>query len=253
MLRQSLHIAAGLAAISLASVASAGVIGGVSPTKSNGDFIAGSGIAADNFWIETAGTGEQAALKARDRNSSQPISIVGNKFFVPTGNDPNNANRTAWNFDFQFTPIAGKSASDYTYEIQADTKPAVGVATFTTVAVPGSVQAVPIGDSYYPNGTGGSISAGPTYSYNGSWSSASPSFVIANSQNYTFGHLAGSGFTNSAYAEYDINFIVRDASTNDIVVQSSIVAAVPEPTGIALLGLGAGALLLRRRSRARVA
>ena len=126
MLRQSLYIGAGLAAISLASVASAGVIGSTTPTKTNGQFIPGTGIAANNFWIETAGTGEQAALKARDRNTSQPISIVGNKFYVPTGNDPFNAARTAWNFDFQFTPIAGKTASDYTYEIQADINPAVG-------------------------------------------------------------------------------------------------------------------------------
>jgi hypothetical protein len=247
MFRQSLQVGAGLAAMSFASFTSAAVIGSATPTKSNGDFIAGSGIAANNFWVETAETGEQAALKARDRNTSQPISIVGNKFYVPTGMAT--PTRAAWNFDFQFTPIAGKSASDYKYEIQADINPAVGAQTYQSVIIPSSVQAQPMGDSYYPNGTGGSISAGPTYSYNGAWSSATIPFVIANSQNYNFGHLAGSGFTNTAYAEYDINFIVRDAVTDNIVVQSSIVAAVPEPAGIALLGLGAGALLLRRRRR----
>jgi hypothetical protein len=221
--------------------------GNVSPTKANGDFIPGTGIPAGQFTIETAATGEQAALKVRDRATGVPLGQLGNRYYVSAGNDPTNVNRAAWNFDFQFTPIAGKSASDYTYEIQADLDPTFGVANFVTLAVPGSVQAAPMGDSYYPNGTGGSISGGPTYSYNGLWSDATTPFVIANSQNYKFAHFAGPTFANADPGEYEIRFTVRDAVSGNTVATVTAFAEVPEPAGVGVLGVGAIAGLARRR------
>jgi hypothetical protein len=250
MIRNALHVLAAAAAVSLASTAAHAVpgFGSASPTKANGDFIAGNGIAANGFTIDTALTGESVALKARDRNTSQPILQVANRYFVPQGMAT--ATRAAWNFDMQFSPGAAGNANPaaYTYEIQADINPAFGVATFQTIPVPPSVQGVPVGDSYFPNGTGGQISAGPTYSYNGPWSDATP-YVIGNSQNYNFAHLAGSGFTNAGPAEYEIIFTARDASTNAVVATTTIFAeVVPEPASIGLIALGGVALIRRRRA-----
>ena len=251
MVRSTLLLT-GAAALALAASNAQAVqsFGSASPTKSNGDFVAGSGIFADGFTIDTGANGETVALKARDRVSGQPIAQVANRYLVPQGMAT--PTRAAWNFDLQFSPgLAGNSnPAAYTYELLADINPGFGVATFQTIPIPSSVQAVPLGDSYYPNGTGGSISAGPAYSYNGAWSNATP-FVIANSQNYNFGHLAGAGFANAGPAEYELVFTARDASTNAIVATTSVFAeVVPEPASFGVLGLAGGvAAMLRRRRR----
>jgi hypothetical protein len=226
--------------------------GDVTPQKATGnpDFIPGTGIPRGMFTIDTAGTGEKVALKARDRATGVPVAQVLNRYFVSAGNDPGNPARAAWNFDFQFTPIPGKVATDYTYEVQADIDPLFGIANFVTIAVPPSVQAVPMGDSFYPNGTGGSISPGPVYSYNGPWTDATIPFIIGNSQNYKFAHLAGSGFANGDPGEYEIRFTARDAVGGGDVASVTIFAIVPEPGSAALLAVSAvGFLGARRRCR----
>jgi hypothetical protein len=255
MIRKSLPVVAGFAAVALASAAAQAVpgFGNVSPTKSpSGAFIPGSGIPADNFTTDTALSGESVALKARDRNTGEALLVVGNHYLVSAGADPSNAARAAWNFDFQFSPgVAGNpNPAAYTYQIEADTNPALGVANFVTLSVPSSVAAAPMGDSYYPNGTGGNIGgtiASPTYSYTGAWSDATP-YVIANSQNYTFAHFAGPSFTNAGPAEYEIRFTAFSGATP--VATTTIYAdVVPEPASLGLIGIGASALLLRRGRR----
>jgi hypothetical protein len=181
---------------------------------------------------------------------------VGNRYHVNAGTTgTGSGTRAAWQFEFQFSPGVGsiKASTDYEYEIQFDTNPAAGAATFSTISVPATVQLATMGDSYYPNGTGGQVTAvtPPTYSYNGAWSDATP-WVVANSQNYAFSHFLTSSFTNPAGGEYDLIFTVRDALTDAVVVSTNVVAVVPEPGAVALVALGAGALLLRRR-RSRVA
>lgn len=225
-----------------ANVASAAItFGSVTPTKANGDFIPGSGIPSDRFTIDTALTGESVALKARDRSNGEPLFSVGSVYTVSPGNDPSNPNRSAWNFDFQFSPGAGSTAvpSDYTYELKVDIDPAVGVTNFVTIPVPPSNTLAPAGDSFFANPGGGA------------WSSNTTPFVIANSENYKFGFLAGPTFTNPSFGEYDIQFTARNAITNAVVAQSNIqvVAAIPEPATLGVLGLATIGLLARRRRR----
>lgn len=243
----TLALVSAAAIASISSIASAvSSFGSVTPTKANGDFIAGTGILANGFTLDTALTGESVGLKARDRATGQPLLQIGNRYVVSQGMA--SPTRAAWNFDLRFSPGANstKSSSDYIYTVLADIDPAFGVANFATSVIPPSVAAVPYGDSYYPNGTGGSITAGPTYSYNGPWSDTTP-FVISNSQNYNFGHLAGAGFTNPASGEYEIRFDVTDAVTGLSVASTTIFAqVVPEPTTLTVLA-GAGSMLLRRR------
>lgn len=241
----------------LTSSASAAIsFGDSSPTKSNAntDFIPGSGIPENQFTIDTAGTGERVFLKARNRASGVPLAQAGNVYTVSNGMAT--ATRAAFQFEFQFSPIAGKLPSDYLYEIQADLDPAVGATNFAVVNVPNSVQfAQPMGDSYYPNGSGGSITgtdASPVYSYTAGWSDVTTPFVIANSQNYNFGHLAGAGFTNPGPAEYEIRAILKESVGGATIATSTIlVNVVPEPATAGLLALLSAPTLLARRSRRR--
>lgn len=233
------RILASLVAVaSAASVVSAvPSFGTVSPTKANGTFIPGNGVFANGFTIDTAATGESVALKARDRVNGQAISVSGNRYVVPQGLV--GGNRAAWNFDFQFSPgTTGGAANSYTYELLADINPAFGAATFQTINIPSSNVGGPAGDSFFANPGAGA------------WSSDAVPFVIANSENYNFGFLAGSGFTNTGPAEYELVLTARDAATSAIVASTTIYAeVVPEPATLAALAGGAALLLGRRRRR----
>lgn len=232
----TLALVSAAALASISSIASAvPSFGSVSPTKSNGDFIPGSGIPGSDFTIDTALTGESVALKANDRVSGA-VSRIGNVYTVPQGQS--SANRAAWNFEFQFSPGANSTASSnaYTYRIDADTNPAVGLTSYQTFMVPAdnSTPSLPAGDSYFTNP--------------GTWSNAAP-FVIANSENYNFGFLAGSGFTNTGPAQYQINFTAINAAGLPVASTSILVNVVPEPTTLAAVA-STGLVALRRRRRA---
>ena len=237
-------------------VSAAVTFGDASPTKSNvnTDFIPGTGNFENQFTIDTGAGGERAFLKGRNRVSGLPIAQSGNVYTVLNGVvSPGPNQRAAWNFDFQFSPIAGKVVSDYFYEIQADTNPAAGVANFITLSVPAGVQIdtpTPMGDSYYTNGNGGNIggtNASPTYSYTAGWSDATP-FVIANSQNYNFGHFMGAAFANNGPAEYEIRATMyHTVGGAPAASVTAFVNVVPEPATAGVLAIASLGLLARRR------
>jgi hypothetical protein len=249
-------IAAALAVSAVAADADAAV---VSPTKANGDFISGSGVPANNFTVATGG-GVEVALKARGYSAlgGQPLAYDGINNYddnpgYAAGRDPGTTpgnTRAWWSFDYQFTPAAGSLPTDYVIRLEQDVNPTVAAATYFVS------QGLPTGT---PGGgalgqfdsDGFKVNPGP-----GSWSNDSIPFVHSQSWNYEFNFYPASYNPNTP-GEYQINltaYLATDTGfTSPLASSSILVNVVPEPTGVALLGLGAGALLLRRRGRARVA
>jgi hypothetical protein len=215
----------------------------VSPTKLNGDFINGSGIPADQFTVATAGDGSQVALKARDRDTGEPISKIGSTYHVPAGL---NGTNPAWTFDFQFAP---GTAAPYGLKLDVDFDPGPGT-SFRTIDLPvlGGWNSV-ASDGFYVNGAPVVFSDATPYVYSQSWHLG-----------FTFwSTLPGgpTGYNPNLPGTYTINLTAYLPGTTapDIIASTSINAvvdpapAVPTPAaasaGLALLG----ALGLRRRSR----
>jgi hypothetical protein len=239
-----------------AGMCSAATAATVSPTKANGQFINGSGIPADNFTAASGG-GVEVALKARGFNAlaGEPLSYDGiDTYQVSTGyaagRDPSTTpgnTRAWWSLDYQFTPAAGSSPTDYVIRLEQDVDPAVGATNyFITQGLPTGVPGGgPLGqfdsDGFHAN-------PGP-----GAWSNDSIPFVHSQSWNYEFNFYPASYDPNAA-GEYQINmtaYLASDVTFSTPLATSTIyVDAVPEPTGLGLAALGGMALLARRRRRA---
>jgi hypothetical protein len=214
-------------------VAHSGYAGTISPSKANGDFLSGTGIPNGDFTISTAGTGESVGLRVRSRDTGLPLSEVGNKYYVLTGNSALNPTQPWWEFDYQFSPGAGKPLStDGTYDLtlRVDFDPSGG-AQFATVT-----------------GTAGSSPDLIVNPMNGTWSTNAVTYVDANSLNLGFSFwnnpLLG---THPAYnantpGEYEIDFTVSDHTTHDVIASTTVFAEVssaPAPPSIVLLGAAA--------------
>jgi hypothetical protein len=247
---------AALAALAVAAaVSSAAQAATVSPTKANGQFINGSGVPANNFTVATGG-GVEVALKARGFNAlaGQPLSYDGiNTYQVSTGyatgrdpaSTPGNT-RAWWSLDYQFTPSAGSLPTDYVVRLEQDVDPAVGATNyFVSQGSPAGVASGgPLGqfdsDGFHAN-------PGP-----GAWTDNSIPFVHAQSWNYEFNFYPASYDPNAA-GEYQVNmtaYLASDVTFSTPLASSTIfVNAVPEPTGLGLIGLGGIALLGRRNRR----
>jgi MYXO-CTERM domain-containing protein len=225
----------------------------VSPTKSNGTFIAGSGIPADNFTSVTANTGDTVALKGRLRDTGQALSQSGNTYYVPTGLAADNAN-PAWSFDYQFTPEDGAadpnffSLTDYWLTLEVDFDPTPGSASFKSVAGPVSSLA----PNFYSNPG------------SGAWSNDVTPWVVSDSANLGFASwflappIGPTGYDPDVVGEYEIRLTVSELAFfglipvrgADIAATNIFVQTVPEPATAAMAGVAMLGLLAARRRRA---
>ena len=232
----------GLLVLLISSQASA-ALQSVTPTKSNGDFLPGTEIPGDNFTVASGG-GVTIALKARGRDSGQPLSISGNTYNVSPGLAANNVNPW-WNFDFQFTPgDNAPAANQITLTLQVDFNPALGIEDFRTYS----------GLTSGPQWLGSLL----TNPQNNTWSENDTDYVIADSWRYDFAFWSNlspgtpTGYDPFATGEYKI--VLTATADNAVLASSEIlvnVGPVPEPGSIILmLGLaacGIPAALRRRR------
>jgi hypothetical protein len=214
----------------------------VTPSKSNGDFIPGSGIPGNNFYGEYD-KGASLFFKARGRLTGQPLAQNGNRFTVQYGYAGNTTNPW-WNFDFQFDPGANAgNPNSYTFTIQIDTNPAVGIANFVTLTNSvGDANSNPADswddtDSFFTNPGGGA------------WTSSTP-WIVANSWRMNFGFISP---TFDPYAAGEYEFRMSANQGRELVNLVGFVQVVPVPSGIVLAGMGvaiAGLYAWRRKKNA---
>lgn len=250
-----------LAVVLLATnVQAAASLGNVDPTRNpGGAFISGSGIPANNFWIDNGAGGEQVALKARGRDGGQPIAIVGNRFYVRPGMAVSNPARPWWSLDYQFAPaetVALGDYDDYYLRLEIDFDPAFGVQNFSTregVIVDGDTNhqnSWDDNDSLWNNGPLGSNTA-PVANNPASgqrdFSDNTP-WVVNNSAVLSFGEWAtynpfAATYNPFAAGEYLVRltaFVNNAGSPGALIAQSEILVEVtPEPASmLAWAGLG---------------
>jgi hypothetical protein len=220
----------------------------VTPAKADGDFISGTDIPGDNFTSATAGTGEAVFLKARSRDSGQPLAQVGNRYFVLTGSASDNVNPW-WSFDYQFSPDV-PPLTTYNLRLDVDFDPAVGVASFKTISLP-VIDGDAVATNSWDDGDGFFTNPG-----SGAWTDDTTPYVVANSWHLSFGFWSAVGPSGLTYdrnlpGEYEIRLTALDGATELASATIFAEAVVPEASQLCMLGLtlaGCGlAAYLRRR------
>ncbi len=233
-------LVAALAVALCLATAAAAEAGTVPVTKSNGDFISGSGIPADDFTVATnARSGESVALKARGRDTGQPISLSGTTYTVLAGSDLS-GNNPWWFFDWQFTPgTSATSSTNYGLKLEVDFDPTAGT-SFVVLDFP-VLGVWDTTDGFFTNPGGGA------------WSDDTVPYVYSQSWQLEYAFW-GQSFDRDAPGTYQIRLSAYDLSTGEAYASTEITAqvvAVPLPPaawlGLSLLGGLAGVGRLRRR------
>jgi len=209
----------------------------VTPTKAGGDFIPGNGIPATGFAVDTdPATGVSVALKARSRDTGNPLSQSTNVYVVKSGLAADNINPW-WNFDLQFSPGDDGTTADgfqLQFTVDFDPTPAYNYISFGgTVPIPASVP-------FVIENLGG-----------GTWSSDDVDFVVADSSHLAFSTWTtffGATYDPDATGEYTFSLTAKDQFGTQLAHTEIVVKVVPEPASLGLFALG-GLLLVKRRRR----
>lgn len=238
---QSKFIAAAIGGMLACAGMAHGAIGNVAVTKANGTFVSGSGIPTNNFQEITQSNGSQLALKARGRDSGQPLSITGNRFFVDDGAAASNPSASWWSLDFQFSPSAtdGVNNPNYILQLQFDVNPAFGAATFVSIEMP-IFDVDSNANNSWDDTDGFFLNPG-----SGAWNTNDVDYVVSQSWRSDFSFLNGSILPQG---EYNMRLTLKDTFFEDtIAVTTIVVEVVPAPGAGALAAMGMLALGARRR------
>jgi hypothetical protein len=222
MLGTTYRISMAIAGVALGATLTASALTNVDVTKSNGDFVAGSGIPADNFTTDI-GEGVSVYLKARGRPGA-PISgqalIVTGKTYV----NVTNPTTPLWNFDFQFTPRLDDAVDGRNYDLilQVDTDPS-SATDFTKNAC--TIDAGLFDPNSWSSGDGFFVNPG-----SGAWSDDDTPYVYSQSWRPGFGFLNNGELTPG---DYEIRWAVR-SPLGHLVAESEVTARLIADSGAAL-------------------
>ena len=197
-----------------------------SPTKANGDYIAGTGIPGDNF-LSDGSLGAAVFLKARGYKTPPDVGQIPGQAYLITGNTFINVtdqvgNLPGWSFDFQFSPRADDVAAGRNYTLSLDVDlDGSSLTSFFSAALPlFDADASPLNswddtDGYFTN-------PGP-----GSWSDDAIDYVFSQAWRPGFGFLNGAEL---APGDYTINWSATADTGNPIGSLSAVARLIPPDT-----------------------